>query len=90
VIADIAGARAQWLAERGHRVEHRDLIPLHVEQLRADAGNLPQIHTATGDAPDLDLPDASVDAVLLLGPIYRSPPTAIDRRSSPRSCAARG
>jgi SAM-dependent methyltransferase len=73
VIADIGGGPghyARWLAQRGHRVEHRDLIPLHVEQLRADAGDLPQIRTETGDARDLDLPDASVDAVLLLGPIY--------------------
>lgn len=31
VIADIGGGPgryAQWLAERGHRVEHRDLMPL--------------------------------------------------------------
>jgi SAM-dependent methyltransferase len=29
-----------------------------------------EIHTAVGDARDLDLDDAAVDAVLLLGPLY--------------------
>jgi len=72
-IADIGGGPGRyslWLAGRGHRVEHRDLIPLHVEQLRSAAGPGPEIHTAVGDARDLDLGDASVDAVLLLGPLY--------------------
>jgi SAM-dependent methyltransferase len=73
VIADIGGGPgryALWLAGRGHRVEHRDLVPLHVDQLRAAAGDLPQVATAVGDARALDLADASVDAVLLLGPLY--------------------
>jgi SAM-dependent methyltransferase len=72
VIADIGGGPgryAQWLAERGHRVEHRDLMPLHVDQLRAVA-DPSHINTALGDACDLDLGDGAVDAVLLLGPIY--------------------
>jgi hypothetical protein len=45
-------------------------MPLHVEQLTADTAGITGIHTAVGDARDLDLPDASVDAVLLLGPLY--------------------
>jgi SAM-dependent methyltransferase len=45
-------------------------MPLHVSQLRTDATGLPGIRTAVGDARDLDLPDASADAVLLLGPLY--------------------
>jgi SAM-dependent methyltransferase len=72
VVADIGGGPgryALWLAGRGHRVEHRDLVPLHVDQLRAAAG-LPQVRTAVGDARELDLADASVDAGLLLGPLY--------------------
>jgi SAM-dependent methyltransferase len=72
VIADIGGGPgryALWLAERGHRVEHRDLMPLHVEQLRAVA-DPSRINAAIGDARDLDLGDAAVDAVLLLGPLY--------------------
>ena len=39
-------------------------MALHVEQLTADAAEVPGIHTAVGDVRDLDLPDASVDAVL--------------------------
>jgi len=73
VVADIGGGPgryALWLASLGYQVEHRDLMPLHVEQLRADAAGMPGIRTAVGDVRDLDLPDASVDAVLLLGPLY--------------------
>jgi SAM-dependent methyltransferase len=72
VVADIGGGPgryAPWLAERGHRVEHRDLMPLHVDQLRAVA-DPSQITTAVGDARDLDLDNSVADAVLLLGPIY--------------------
>ncbi len=52
---------------------------LHREQVAADAaaGGL-TIDSAIGDARALDLPDASVDAVLLLGPIYHLP-TPADR-----------
>jgi SAM-dependent methyltransferase len=73
VVADIGGGPgryAVWLAGRGHRVEHRDLVALHVDQLRAATAGLPQVRTAVGDARELDLADASVDAVLLLGPLY--------------------
>ncbi len=71
VVADIGGGPghyALWLAELGYAVQHRDLMGLHVDQLRA-SGN-PLIRTAVGDARDLDLPGSSVDAVLLLGPLY--------------------
>jgi SAM-dependent methyltransferase len=40
VVADIGGGPgryALWLASLGYQVEHRDLMPLHVEQLRAEA-----------------------------------------------------
>lgn len=73
VIADIGGGPgryALWLAERGYQVEHRDLIPLHVQQLNAEMGGRAQVRTLVGDAMNLDLADQSVDAVLLLGPIY--------------------
>jgi SAM-dependent methyltransferase len=73
-VADIGGGPgryALWLAEQGHTVQHRDLMDLHVDQLRASAG--PSIRTAVGDARDLDLADRSVDAVLLLGPLYHLP-----------------
>jgi SAM-dependent methyltransferase len=71
VIADIGGGPgryALWLADLGYRVEHRDLAPGHVEHLAASrhAG----VTTRVGDARGLDLDDGSVDAVLLLGPLY--------------------
>jgi SAM-dependent methyltransferase len=74
VVADIGGGPgryALWLAEQGYTVQHRDLMDLHVEQLRA-SGNR-SIQTRTGDARAVDLPDSSVDAVLLLGPLYHLP-----------------
>jgi SAM-dependent methyltransferase len=70
-IADIGGGPGRyslWLAEEGYTVHHRDVMDLHVEQLRAAAGR--SIQSAVGDARSIDLPDSSVDAVLLLGPLY--------------------
>jgi SAM-dependent methyltransferase len=78
VVADVGGGPgryARWLAGLGYRVLHRDLMPLHVEQLRRDADGDPLIHSAVADARQLDLADASADAVLLLGPLYH-----LDRR----------
>ncbi len=89
VVADIGGGPgryALWLASLGYQVEHRDLMPLHVEQLAADAAGVPGIHTAVGDVRDLDLPDASVDAVLLLGPLYHLVDRA-ERVLALRECA---
>jgi SAM-dependent methyltransferase len=78
-VADIGGGPGRyaiWLAGLGYRVVHRDLVPLHVEQLR-DAvvsgtakGPAGFVESSLGDARSLDLGDASVDAVLLLGPLY--------------------
>lgn len=73
VVADIGGgpgAYTLWLASLGYEVIHRDLMPLHVEQLRRETDGNPLIQTGAADARSLDLPDASVDAVLLLGPLY--------------------
>lgn len=73
VVADIGGGPgryARWLADLGYRVEHRDLMPRHVELLRGEAAGIGGLHSAVGDARHLDLDDASVDAVLLLGPLY--------------------
>jgi SAM-dependent methyltransferase len=73
LVADIGGGPgryALWLASLGYQVEHRDLMPLHVQQLEADAASLGGVNATLGDARDLDLADASVDAVLLLGPLY--------------------
>jgi SAM-dependent methyltransferase len=74
VVADIGGGPgryALWLADLGYRVEHRDLAPGHVEHL---ASMKPEaVSTRLGDARRLDLADASVDAVLLFGPLYHLP-----------------
>jgi SAM-dependent methyltransferase len=89
VVADIGGGPgryALWLASLGYRVEHRDLMPLHVEQLTADAAGATGISTAVGDVRDLELPDASVDAVLLLGPLYHLTDRA-ERVGALRECA---
>jgi SAM-dependent methyltransferase len=84
-VADIGGgpgAYSLWLAERGYSVIHRDLVPLHVEEVRARsaAAGLP-VDAAVGDARDVDLPDASVDAVLLFGPLYHLLEAADRRRA---------
>jgi SAM-dependent methyltransferase len=73
VVADVGGGPGRyslWLAERGHRVEHRDMVPLHVQQFQEDAAGLPGVTSREADARSLDLADDSMDAVLLLGPIY--------------------
>jgi SAM-dependent methyltransferase len=72
-VADIGGGPgryALWLADLGYRVIHRDLMPLHVSQVAAAAGSGSAIESGVADARQLDLTDASVDAVLLLGPLY--------------------
>jgi len=76
VVADVGGGPgryAVWLAERGYRVHLVDPVPLHVEQARSSARGRPGAKLASaevGDARALELAEASVDAVLLLGPLY--------------------
>ncbi|MER5624576.1 class I SAM-dependent methyltransferase [Streptosporangium sp. NPDC002544] len=50
----------------GYRVELIDVVPLHVKR----AARLAGVTAWQGDARELPLPDESVDAVLLLGPLY--------------------
>jgi SAM-dependent methyltransferase len=79
VVADIGGGPgryALWLASLGYRVFHRDLVPMHVAQLRRLADGGERVQTAVCDARELDLDRSSMDAVLLLGPLYH-----LDRRS---------
>src|SRR5215467_16299254 len=58
VVADIGGGPgryALWLAQLGYQVLHRDLMPLHVEQLQLAASANPRIQAAVADARQLDL-----------------------------------
>jgi SAM-dependent methyltransferase len=74
VVADVGGGPGDytiWLLGLGHTVRHRDLVPMHVDRTRALAWAAGlTVDAAVADARRLDLPDASVDAVLLLGPLY--------------------
>jgi ubiquinone/menaquinone biosynthesis C-methylase UbiE len=60
------GVHARWLAEQGHRVTLVDAMPEHVDAALADGSYA----AVVGDARALDVADGSVDAVLLLGPLY--------------------
>ncbi len=76
-VADIGGGAGQysvWLAAEGYRVLHRDPIRLHVEQATALAAERDvALEARVSDARALDISDASVDAVLILGPLYHLP-----------------
>lgn len=82
VVADIGGGPGRytdWLIGQGYTVIHRDVVPHHVEQVRDRHGT--DVDTAVGDARDMsDIGTASVDAVLLLGPLYHLT-GATDRRA---------
>jgi ubiquinone/menaquinone biosynthesis C-methylase UbiE len=60
------GIHAVWLAERGYDVQLIDPVPRHVEAA-AEHGTF---QASLGDARRLPHEDASVDVVLLLGPLY--------------------
>ncbi|BCJ31301.1 class I SAM-dependent methyltransferase [Actinocatenispora sera] len=65
-VGGATGAYAGALATGGYRVHVVDPVPEHVER----AGTVPGVTAEVGDARRLRQPDASVDAVLLLGPLY--------------------
>ncbi|HZU56057.1 MAG TPA: class I SAM-dependent methyltransferase [Actinocrinis sp.] len=71
-VGGASGVHAEWLAADGWRVEVVDPVPLHVEK----AGALPGVTARLGDVRALDAEDASVDVVLLLGPLYHLPEPA--------------
>lgn len=76
VIFDIGGGPgvyACWLAKQGYEVHLLDANPLHVELARQASQAQPDAPLASievGDARSLKRPDASVDVVLLFGPLY--------------------
>jgi SAM-dependent methyltransferase len=68
-VLDVGGATgiyAEPLAVAGYRVNVVDPVPDHVSEAAGRAG----VTAELGDARELPAPDASVDAVLLLGPLY--------------------
>jgi SAM-dependent methyltransferase len=74
-VLDVGGATGVYagpLAEAGYRVQVVDPVPEHV----ADAGRLAGVTAVVGDARALPAADQSVDAVLLLGPLYHLPERA--------------
>jgi SAM-dependent methyltransferase len=77
-VGGAAGVHAQWLARDGYQVELIDPMPLHVEQAQACSGAQPDapFTAELGDARDVARPDASADAVLLMGPLYHLPDPA--------------
>jgi len=77
-VADVGGGPgtyAAWLAAAGYDVRLLDVVPGLVEQARALAAAQPDrpFTAEVGDARALPWPDASVDAVLFLGPLYHLP-----------------
>ncbi len=67
------GAYAFWLAERSYEVHLLDIVPLHIEQAKERNKDGILKSAAGGDARTLDFKTDSVDAVLLLGPLYHLP-----------------
>jgi ubiquinone/menaquinone biosynthesis C-methylase UbiE len=76
VVLDVGGAAGRyscWLAQLGFEVHLVDPVPLHVRQARtaSDAQPLTPIASCeVGDARQLEFDDATMDAVLLMGPLY--------------------
>ena len=67
------GIYAFWLAQQGYEVHLIDAVPLHIEQARRSSESEPSrtlASMAVGDARQLNREDASIDVVLLLGPLY--------------------
>ncbi|HEY45117.1 MAG TPA: methyltransferase domain-containing protein [Anaerolineae bacterium] len=67
------GIYASWLALEGHEVHLIDPIPLHRDQAHQaslDQPDHPISSIRIGDARNLEQPDASVDFVLMFGPLY--------------------
>jgi ubiquinone/menaquinone biosynthesis C-methylase UbiE len=74
-VGGAAGAYAFWLAAGGYEVHLVDATPRLVEeaQHRDEASSHRLASVAIGDARRLSLAAESVDAVLLLGPLYHLP-----------------
>jgi ubiquinone/menaquinone biosynthesis C-methylase UbiE len=77
-ILDIGGGTgvySLWFLNRGYEVNLVDLVPSHIQAAKEKLGSIGSDLKWTakvGDARDLDFPDASIDIVLLMGPLYHT------------------
>ena len=87
-VGGAAGAYGLWLAERGYAVHLIDATPRLVEVARQRSERAPKglASCRLGDARELPFEDASVDLVLLLGPLYHLV-EASDRRTALQEAA---
>ncbi|WP_426593782.1 class I SAM-dependent methyltransferase [Cellulomonas sp. McL0617] len=72
-VLDVGGAtgvHAEWLLGDGHTVHLVDLMAGHVARATERLGGVDGFTAEVGDARAIGRPDASFDAVLLLGPLY--------------------
>ena len=71
-VGGAAGAYALWLAGAGYTVHLMDAAPRLVAEAERRSGlaERPLASCRIGDARALDVPDATTDIVLLLGPLY--------------------
>jgi SAM-dependent methyltransferase len=84
-VLDVGGATGVYagpLAQAGYHVQVVDPVPEHV----TEAAGRPGVTAVVGDARALPAADHSVDAVLLLGPLYHLPERA-DRLAAWRESA---
>ena len=76
IILDIGGgtgAYTCWLLDNAYNVNLVDIVHAHIETAKHKLKNLnsnSKWTAAVGDACNLDFPDSSMDAVLLMGPLY--------------------
>ena len=74
-VLDVGGGTGIYalpLCGRGYRVHLIDAVPLHVERAAelSKASKTPLSNAAVGDARRLEVPDETIDVVLLFGPLY--------------------
>ena len=67
------GTYAFWLAGQSYEVHLLDIVPRHIEEAKARNNDGILKSAAVGDARNLDFETHSMDAVLLMGPLYHLP-----------------
>lgn len=83
-----SGAYALWLAKKRHLVHFVDLVPRHVQMVRAKAQDRSVTLRSAGvaDARFLPFRDEFADLVLLMGPLYHLADVS-DRLEALRECS---